>query len=283
MLDLNQRLETYLSRVKLLEEDNILLAEEIQALRCCRQKEAAQRKGLEEQLQQARLEVDSAWSQRAHMELEVGRLMEELQDLEEQRQREAQAQAKANKMLENGRKEMEKEERAQIWLRETATQLEQEVRHLLQQHQEDVARLEATLSQSRPPGPPTLAHRASQRADVLQLGREYSQQATRAWEEAARAYQGQLVRLDQSVNQARSRLVQVRQEKSENQLKLQLLEEEMAAAQDIRMHLERTVAQRGQMNSQQIQELQVSPQEPNLTVPTSQHPLNPPPHPLEVC
>lgn len=264
MLNLNQRLETYLSRVKLLEDENILLTKEIQALRGSSQNEATQRKGLEKKVQQARLEVDSAWRERAHMALEVGRLMEELRDLDMQRQREAQAQAQANKMLEHSRKEMEEEQRAQIWLRETVAQLEQEMKHLIQMHQQDVARLEATLNQSRATLPPTLAHRANQRANVLQLGQEYSQQATRAWQEAARAYQGQLAHLEESVNQARSRLMQVSQEKSESQLKLQVLEKEIATAQDIKMHLEKTVAQQGQHYSQQIQEVQVSPKHPTL-------------------
>lgn len=264
MLNLNQRLETYLSRVKLLEDENILLTKEIQALRCSRQHEARQGEGLEKKLQQARLEVDSAWRERAYMELEVGRLVEELQDLDTQRQREAQAQLKASKMLEHSRRQMEEEQRAQIWLRETVAQLEQEMKHLIQTHQEDVAHLEATLNQSRATMPPPLAQRATQRASVLQLGQEYSQQATRAWQEAARAYQGQLAQLEESVHQAQNRLMQVHQEKSESQLKLQVLEKELAAAQDIKMHLEKTVAQQGQHHSQQVQEVQVSPQHPAL-------------------
>uniref|UniRef100_H3D624 IF rod domain-containing protein n=1 Tax=Tetraodon nigroviridis TaxID=99883 RepID=H3D624_TETNG len=256
MLNLNHRLETYLNRVKLLEEENLLLAKEIQVLRCSSQHEVSQRKSLEKNLQQARQEVDSAWRERAHMELEVGRLMQELQDLDTQRQREAQAQAEANKMLELSRKELEEEQRAQVWLSKTAAQLQQEMRHLIQTHQEDVAHLEATLNQSRATRPPTVAPRAEQRANVLQLGQEYSQQTTRAWQEAAQAYQGQLAHLEASVNQARSHLMQVGQEKRESQLKLQVLEKEITTAQDLKMHLEKTAAQQGQNYSQQIQELQ---------------------------
>lgn len=264
MLNLNQRLETYLSWAKLLEDENTLLTKEIQALRCSGHHDETLREGLEEKLQQTRQEVDSAWRERARVELEVGRLMEELQDLDRQRQREAQARLKASKMLERSRKEMWEEERAQIWLRDTLTQLEQEVQHLIQRHQDDVAHLEATLTQSWATGPPTLAQRAKRRANVLQLGQELSQQASRAWQEAARAYQGQVAHLEDSVKQARSRLMQVGQEKSESQLELQVLEKELATAQDVKMHLEETLAQLGQSYSQQVQELQVSPGHPNL-------------------
>ncbi|KAF3839126.1 hypothetical protein F7725_017843 [Dissostichus mawsoni] len=92
MLNLNRRLETYLSRVKLLEQENALLEKEIEAMR------------------------------------------------------EAEAQLEARKKLEQSRKELEEEQRAQMWLRERVNQLEHEMMHLIQTHQED---LEETLNQSR--------------------------------------------------------------------------------------------------------------------------------------
>lgn len=269
MLNLNRRLESYLSRVKLLEEENALLAKEIQALRCSVHGAATQRKSLEEELQQARLEVDGAWRDRACTELEVCRLTEVLQALDLQRQKEAQAQKKAKMKLEQSRKELEEEQRAQIWLREKVSQLEHEMRHLIQTHQEDVAHLEETLTQSRTTMPPTLPQRDNQKANFLQLGQEYSQRATRAWQEAAETYQGQLARLEESLSQARGRLTQVFQEKSESQLKLKALEKEIASAQDIKLHLEKTVSQQGQKYSQEIQQLQVRPPHLLNTVPVN--------------
>lgn len=257
MLSLNRRLETYLNRVKLLEEENALLAKEILSLRHNEHRALTRRNGLEKELQQARLEVDAAWRDRVHTELEVGRLTEELQALNLQRQRVAQAHLKAKTMLEKSRKELEEEQRAQIWLREKVSQLEHEMRLLIQTHQEDVAHLEATLTHSRVTVLPTLAQRANQTPNLLQLGQEYSQRATRAWQEAAEAYQGQLARLEESLNQARSRLIQVSQDKSESQLKLQTLQKEITSAQDIKLHLEKTAAQQRDRYSQEIQKLQV--------------------------
>ncbi|XP_075937383.1 nestin [Anarhichas minor] len=256
MLNLNRRLETYLGRVKLLEEENALLAKDIRGLRSSNQGASAQRGGLEEELRRARLEVDAAWRDRVNTELEAGRVAEELQALELQRQREAQAQMEAKRKLEQSRKELEEEQRAQMWLREKVGQLEHEMRHLIRTHQEDVAHLEATLTQSRATTAPTLAQRGNQTPNLLQLGQEYSQRATRAWQEAAEAHQGQLDRLEESLNQARSRLTQVGQEKSESQLKLRALEKEIASAHDVRVHLEKAAAQQGDRYSQEIQHLQ---------------------------
>ncbi|XP_045898074.1 nestin-like isoform X1 [Micropterus dolomieu] len=118
MLNLNRRLETYLSRVKLLEEENALLAKELHGLRRSNQGASIRRKGLEEELRKARLEVDVAWRDRVHAELEVGRLTEEVQALDLQRQRDARDQVKAKTKLDQSRRELEEEQRAQIWLRE---------------------------------------------------------------------------------------------------------------------------------------------------------------------
>lgn len=258
MLSLNRRLETYLNRVKLLEEENSLLAKEIQFLRHNKHTDMTRRKGLEEELQQTRLEVDAAWRDRVHTELEVGRLTGELQALDLQRQKEAQAHLKAKTVLEQSRKELEEEQRAQIWLREKVNQLEHDMRILIQTHQDDVAYLEATLTHSRATVPPASAQRGKQTPNLLQLGHEYSQRATRAWQEAAEAYQGQLARLEESLNQARSRLTQVIKEKNESQMRLQALQKELTSAQSIRLHLEKTAAQQRDRHSHEIQQLQVS-------------------------
>ncbi|TDH11284.1 hypothetical protein EPR50_G00059300 [Perca flavescens] len=257
MLDLNRRLGSYLSRVKLLEEENAALAKEIQALRRSGHGASARRQGLEEELRWVREEVDAAWRDKVHTELEVRRVTEELRTLDMLRRREAQAQAEAKKKMEQSRKELEEEQRAQVWLSEKVNQLEKEMRHLIQTHQEDVAHLEATqLTHSRATMPPTLAQRGKQAPNLLEVEQEYSQRASRAWQEAAEAHQGQLERLEESLNQARSRLAQANQEKSESQLKLRALEKEMASAQDDRLHLEETAARQGDRYSQEIQQLQ---------------------------
>ncbi|XP_038148327.1 nestin [Cyprinodon tularosa] len=256
MLNLNRRLETYLSRVKLLEEENEMLANEINVLRHNNQGTLTRRKGLEEELRQARLEVDAAWRDRVLTEVEVQKLSEEIQALELQRQREAEAKMLAKTKMEQSRKEMEDEQRAQIWLREKVNQLEHEMRFLIQTHEEDVAHLEATMTQSRAKMIPNLIQRSKQTPDLLQVGHEFSQRATRAWQEAAEAYQSQLAQLEESLGQARSRLGQVCQEKRESQLKLQTLEKEIASAKDVRLHLEKAVAQRREEHCHQIQQLQ---------------------------
>ncbi|CAJ1063083.1 nestin [Xyrichtys novacula] len=254
MLNLNRRLETYLNRVKHLEEENALLAKEVQALRRSNHGALSRRKGLEEELHRGRLEVEAAWRDRVYTEMEVGRMIEELHELDVQRQREAQVKVEAKKRLENSRKELEEEQRAQIWLRDKVGQLENELRHLVQTHEEEVVHLEAKLTLSRSTVPPAFTQRRN--PNLLELGQEFSQRATRAWQEAAEAYQGQLAQMEESLNQTRSRLIEVNQERSESQLKLQTLEKEIVSAQDVRTHLERTADQQGQRYSLEIQQLQ---------------------------
>ncbi|XP_014324787.1 nestin [Xiphophorus maculatus] len=255
MLNLNRRLETYLSWVKCLEEENEMLANEIKVFRHNNQGTLTRRRGLEEELRQTRLEVDATWRERVLTEVEVQKLTEEIQALEMQRQMEAEAKMLAKTKMEQSRKELENEQRAQIWLREKVNQLEHEMKFLIQTHEEDVTHLEATLSQSRAEMLPNQIHRSKQTPDLLKMGHEFSQRATRAWQEASESYQGQLVQLEESLDQARSRLSQVCLEKRESQLKLQTLEKEIVSAQDVRLHLEKTVAQRSEEHCQEIQQL----------------------------
>uniref|UniRef100_A0A673A866 IF rod domain-containing protein n=1 Tax=Sphaeramia orbicularis TaxID=375764 RepID=A0A673A866_9TELE len=241
MLNLNRRLETYLNRLKLLEDENALLTKEIQVLRQNDHGAWTHRKGLEEELQHVRQEVDTVWKDRVYMELEVGRLKDVLQALDLQIQKEAQAKMKAKTQVEQRRKELEEEQRAQMWFGQKVHQLEQEMKFLIQTHQEDVAHFKAVLVQSRATLTPRPAQRAHQIPNLLLLEQEYSQSTTRAQQEAVEAYQGQLVHMEESLNQARNRLIQVGQEKKKSQMKLQTLEKEVASAQDMRTHLQKNV------------------------------------------
>uniref|UniRef100_A0A8C7MHB6 IF rod domain-containing protein n=1 Tax=Oncorhynchus kisutch TaxID=8019 RepID=A0A8C7MHB6_ONCKI len=253
MLNLNQRLETYLGRVRLLEEENKLLCQELQALRVSGQ---GGRMGLEDKLSLARQEVEEAWREKDRVELELGSLGEELQVLGLQRQWEADAHGEVKKKLADSRKQMEEERRAQIWLREKVSQLEKQIQFQIQTHQEDVAGFQATLIHVRPALPPPPPQTGTQLPSLQDLGEEYSQMAVRAWHEAAMVFQGQVDSLDESLNQARTRLAQVGQEKIESQLKLQALENELQSAQDRRQCLERSVAKQRDMQRQEIQNLQ---------------------------
>ncbi|XP_055781826.1 nestin-like [Salvelinus fontinalis] len=253
MLNLNQRLETYLGRVRLLEEENKLLCQEIQALRGSGQ---GGRMGLEDKLSLARQEVEEAWREKDQVELELGSLGEELQVLGLQRQWEADAHGEVKKKLADSRKQMEEERRAQIWLREKVSQLEKQIQFQIQTHQEDVAGFQATLIHVRPALPPPPHQTGTQLPSLQELGEEYSQMAVRAWHEAAMVFQGQVDSLDESLNQARTRLAQVGQEKIESQLKLQALENELQSAQDRRQCLERSVGKQRDRQRQEIQNLQ---------------------------
>lgn len=256
MWNLNHRLETYLNRVKLLDEENAALAKEVQALRRSHHEDLPRRKGLEEELQHARQKVDMIWKERIYAEVEVGRLTKELQTLDLQLQRESQARIEAKTKADQSRRELEEERRAQMWLREKVNQLEHEMKSLIQTHQEGVAHLEATLMQSR-----ATAHTvrpAYQAPNVLELGQEYSRRTTQAWQKATEAYQGQLARLEESVNEAWKRLAQVNHEKNESLLKLQSLDKEMTGLREVKVHLEKTVDQQRESHCQDMQQLQVS-------------------------
>ncbi|XP_063055395.1 nestin [Engraulis encrasicolus] len=262
MLDLNRRLETYLGRVKFLEEENQLLRDEIHVLRKNQQPRAQQRRALEAAVQEARTELDRAWREKDKVELEMENLSAELQSVAQQRQRVASARAQAQGRLLESRKEMEDERRAQAWLKDKVSQLEGELVLREQVHQEDMTCLKESMAHVRPVQAPPLA--AALRTDIMQaqssrvqsLGLEYSQKAAQAWREAAETYQRQVDRMEDSVGQAKARLVQITQERTENQLRLQGLAKDLEAVRTKKEMLERQAGQQRDRHSQEVNQMQ---------------------------
>ncbi|XP_048117756.1 nestin [Alosa alosa] len=258
MLDLNRRLESYLGRVQYLEMENHVLREEIQTLRSSHEPRAQQRRALEAALQEAREELQRAWTEKDKLDVQMGNLSEELQAVECQRQKVAAARAEAQGRLAESRRELEDEHRAQIWLKDAAAQLENELHFQTQVHQEDVSAMKASLAQARPLQlAPAHAHTHTHAPSACDLGLEYSQQAAQAWRAASEAYERQAQRLEESLGQAKARLSHISQERRENQMKLQSLTKDLEAARAKKDMLERRVTHQRDRQSQDITQLQV--------------------------
>lgn len=253
MLELNRRLESYLNHVKLLEEENQLLWGEIQVMRR-NPDTAGQRKAQEEALSLARKELQNAWREKDHVELEVSILLEEIEELNILRQKEKSAQAEAKRKLEESKKALEDERRMQIWLREQATHLEKEVSLQVQVHQEDLAALKSSSAFSKPV---LMAPQHSQTLNLQGLGEEYSQRAAQAWHEAAGMYQTQMKKLEESLDKTRAHMTLIKQEKKESQLQIKDLAKELESAKAKRELMEKNMVQQRQRQNQDLQHLQV--------------------------
>ncbi|XP_077432869.1 nestin [Vanacampus margaritifer] len=250
MLDLNRRLQNYLGRVKLLEEENTLLGQEIQALRHGHQGASVREKSLKEDLHRARAELDQVWRERVYAQMDVCKLSEEIQIVERHWQKEARAQAEVKAMMEVSKKELEEEHGAQRWLRERIRQMEEEMEHLVRNHEAEVARLETVLSHSAAPP------RAAPTLDLLQLEQELSQQASRAWQETAEVYQAQLDQLEAGLRETAAHLDQTERHKNEYQVQLRTMERERISEGDVRRQLEETAEQQREDHRRQINTLQ---------------------------
>lgn len=253
MLELNRRLESYLGHVKLLEEENQLLREEIQALRRNRAT-TGQKQAQEEALNLARREVQVAWMEKDRVDLEVSNLIEEMEALNAQRQHVRAAQDEAKKKLAESKKKLENEWRAQIWLKEQSAHFEKEVMLQVQVCQEEITSLKSASALSRPV---LMAPQQTQTINLQGLGEEYSQRAAQAWQEAAGVYQRKVEQLEDSLNQARGHMAQINKEKKENQLYVQDLAKEVKSTKAKRELLEKNMAQQRNKHNQELQQLQV--------------------------
>lgn len=253
MLELNRRLESYLNHVKLLEEENQLLWGEIQDMRK-NQDTGGQWKAQEQGLSLAREELQNAWREKDHVELEVSNMLEEIKNLNILRQKEKSAQVEIKKKLAESRKTLEDEKRMHIWLREQAAHLEKEISLQAHVHQEDLAALRSSCSISKPV---LMAPQHSQTLNLQGLGEEYSHRAAQAWHEAAGVYQTKMKKLEETLDQTRAHMTLIKQEKKETQLQVHGLAKELESAKTKRELIEKNMVQQRQRQNQDLQHLQV--------------------------
>ncbi|XP_073703163.1 nestin [Garra rufa] len=252
LLELNQRLESYLGRVKLLEEENKLLREEIHTLKSSREA-TGQRKAQEDALSQARCMLEEAWRKKDHVELEVENLIEDIEVVSIQRQKVKNAQADAQRKLMESKKELEEERRAQIWLREKVGQLEKDLLLQMQVHQENMETMQASLKQTKLV---LMAPHLTKTTIIPDLGQEYSHRAAQAWQEATNNYQRLAGRLEESLNEAKANMAKIHQEKKENQHQVQHLGKELESTKTKRQMLEKNLVQQREEHKQELHHLQ---------------------------
>ncbi|XP_051574323.1 nestin-like isoform X2 [Myxocyprinus asiaticus] len=252
MLELNQRLESYLGRVKLLEEENKLLQQEIHTLKKS-SNPPGQRKTQEEALSEARRMMEEAWREKDRVELEVDNLMEDMEKVGIQRQKEKMTKADAQRRLSESRKELEEEQRAQICLRKKVAQLESELLLQMQIHQENMETLQASLKQTKKV---LMASQPTQTPSIPDLGQEYSHRAAEVWREATTNYQRQVGYLEESLHQAKANMAKIHQEKIENQHQVQHLAKELESTKTKREMLEKHAVRQREEHRQELQHLQ---------------------------
>ncbi|KAA0703365.1 Nestin [Triplophysa tibetana] len=252
MLELNQRLESYLGCVKLLEEENKLLREEIHTLKNNRDP-PGQHKAQEEVLNQTRKIKEKTWREKDRVEMEVENLIEDIEMVSVQRQKEKTAQAEAQRRLTDSRKALEEERRAQIWLRAKGAQLEKDLMLQKQVHQENMQSLQASLKQTKQV---LMAPQSIHTTSIPDIGQEYSQRAAQVLKEATSNYQRQVGCLEESLNQAKSNMAKIDQEKRENQHELQYVAKELESTKIKREMLEKHMVQQREEHRQVLQHFQ---------------------------
>lgn len=253
MWELNKRLEAYLARVKVLEEENEALRAEIQSARSG--PAGDQRRGkYEEELRALRDALRDAYSGKCAAELARDSLYEEVQQVRSRCQKEQAAREAAKQQLSVSRKELEEERRAQIWLKESAVRLQKEVEALLEVHEEEKAGLEQDLagfSQSLESF--RCAPVAFQPLEV----EDYSKRLSEIWKGAVETYKTEVSQLEGSLCQAKDSLWKAVEETQQSQLQLQRLGKDLAGLKARKEMLEESLSRQWQEQRGEAEKFQV--------------------------
>lgn len=253
MWDLNKRLEAYLARVKFLEEENEGLRAQIRGAKSGPAAEPWRAK-YEEELRALRAALDRAFREKCSAELARDNLYEEVQHVRSRCQKEKEARDEAKRQLAAGKKELEEERRAQIWLKERAAQLEKEVGALLEVHEEEKAGLDRELAGfSQSLESLRCAPAAFQPLEV----EDYSRRLAEIWRGAVETYKAEVAQLERSLGQAKESLWKVAEDGQQSQMQLQHLDKELAALRARKELLEDNLARQWQEQRGEAEKFQV--------------------------
>ncbi|XP_042296962.1 nestin [Sceloporus undulatus] len=256
MWGLNKRLEAYLARVKSLEEENGLLRSEIQSLKAGSPEGSCWRGHYEEELASLRATLDQAFREKHVAELARLALSDQVQEVTSQCQKERAAREEAKRALAVGKKALEEERRAQLWLREKAAQLEKEAEGLAEAHREELAGLEQEAAgfprtlgvfQGVTPGCP----------QPLEV-EDYAQRLSAIWQGAVETYKCGVSQAEASLSQAKEELRRAVQGNRQSRLQLQQMETEMAGLQSRKEALEESLSHQGQLQQGEAEKLQLA-------------------------
>lgn len=253
MWDLNKRLEAYLARVKFLEEENEGLRAQIRGAKSGPTAEPWRAK-YEEELRALRAALDRAFREKCSAELARDNLYEEVQHVRSRCQKEKEARDEAKRQLAAGKKELEEERRAQIWLKERAAQLEKEVGALLEVHKEEKAGLDRELAGfSQSLESLRCAPAAFQPLEV----EDYSRRLAEIWRGAVETYKAEVAQLERSLGQAKESLWKAAEDGQQSQMQLQHLDKELAALRARKELLEDNLARQWQEQRGEAEKFQV--------------------------
>ncbi|XP_075186404.1 nestin [Anomaloglossus baeobatrachus] len=234
MWSLNKRLEAYLSRVKVLEEENNLLRAEIHHLKSTRSDKSFIRK-YHDEIMMLRDALDDGHREMVQVETDRDSIYQEIEYVKELCHQEKQAQEDVKKELSESKRLLEEEKRAQIWLKDRLFQLEQEMEDIFNAHEEEKALMEKEISSY------------SQRLENFKIApvnfkpvnvEDYANQLSQIWQGAVEEYKNKVSSLEENLTQAKENLKKVLDENKQSQLQLQNLDGDLESLKNRKEMLE---------------------------------------------
>ncbi|XP_075048756.1 nestin [Mixophyes fleayi] len=223
MGSLNKRLESYLSRVKSLEEENEMLRAEITHLKSTRSESCLIRK-YHDEIMKLRDALDDGHQDMVQVEMARDDIYREIQYVKELCLQEKQTREDVTKELSESKKILDEEERAQIWLKNRLVQLEEEIEDILKTHDEEKAVMEEEiLSYSQRLENFKVAPVAFKPVNV----EDYASKLSQIWQGAVEEYKNEVSALETNLAQTNDNLRKVLDENKHSQQQLQNLDREL--------------------------------------------------------
>ncbi|XP_054979165.1 desmin [Sorex araneus] len=216
--ELNDRFANYIEKVRFLEQQNAVLAAEVNRLKGREPTRVAEM--YEEELRELRRQVDVLTNQRARVDLERDNLLDDLQRLKAKLQEEIQLKEEAENNLAAFRADVDAATLARIDLERRIESLNEEIAFLKKVHEEEIRELQAQLQEQQVQVEMDMS-KPDLTAALRDIRAQYETIAAKNISEAEEWYKSKVSDLTQAANKNNDALRQAKQEMMEYRHQIQ--------------------------------------------------------------
>ncbi|KAM4678255.1 low molecular weight neuronal intermediate filament-like [Discoglossus pictus] len=253
---LNDRFVTYIEKVHNLEQQNKLLETEVTLLRQKQSEPSRLSQIYEQEIRELRSSLEEQLQEKDQAQLDCQHLEGCVQQLQEKLEQEADKRQDAEEVLKSYRKDVDQATLNRLQLEKKVESLLDEVAFLRKVHEEEVAELQAAVTEAQISVEMDVVSKPDLTAALKEIRMQYEVLSTRNQQSAEEWYQTKIANVSQEAARNHDNVRQAKEELTEYRRQLQARTLEIDALRSANESLERQLQESEDRNNEEIAQMQ---------------------------